>query len=221
MDARSSILCYHLVATNGGSSIPMKAFIANVVIPSALVAAMLPVVGYAIEIKTPTVSMPHIVVPHVNTPSVSTQVTPQVKLHVIAPEVTNGKKTANTKAANTNGAQTNSVAGTPGTGSAGLAHVDTGGGATAGASSGRVTSTVPPGTGTASQSNSSAIPWSHDDQSPKETITFEYGGLVLSNPKVSGRRPPSVVFLRPDYKSSNQGLSNLPALPWTLVLTTN
>ena len=80
----------------------MKAFIANTVIPSALAAAMLPVVACAMEIKTPTVSVPHIVVPHVNTPSANTHVTtPQVKLHVITPKGDAGGKITNTNSDNT------------------------------------------------------------------------------------------------------------------------
>jgi Type VI secretion system effector, Hcp len=79
----------------------VKASIANIIISSALAAAMFPVVAYALEIKTPTVSMPHIIVPHVTTPSVSTHIiTPPVKFHVITPEGDTGSKITNTNSDN-------------------------------------------------------------------------------------------------------------------------
>jgi hypothetical protein len=39
--------------------------------------------------------------------------------------------------------------------------------------------------------NSPAIPWAHDVESPKETVTFEYGGLTVSNPKISDGLSPN------------------------------
>ena len=74
------------VAAIVGRFIPVKASIAKFIIPSALVAAMYPGVAYAMEIKTPAVSMPHINVPHVTTPQVNTHLnTPQLNTHVITP----------------------------------------------------------------------------------------------------------------------------------------
>jgi hypothetical protein len=58
----------------------------------------------------------------------------------------------------------------------------------------------------AAQTSGSAIPWSHEEESPRETVTFLYGGLTVSNPKIPEQVSPAAL-LGLDHARAGLGLS--------------